>query len=190
MTVGKIMNRPPPSTIISQLNPINHQDSSCIDPDMCLKSIKKKINFNCFCSRAATLFFGVGLIIVDRIGDIRSILQVYLTIKNGNYNNSSFDPVKNISKEAESYIITDYQLFLICFALIISISFYMSLKSIANYWEEFDEVKVKKERKKKEKEEIYAKLTYWKSFRDPKSRWTVGRLVLHLLLLAPAARYM
>jgi len=199
MTIVKLMNRPPLQSINSdlddraamnnsgQLNHINHQDSSCIHPDICLKNIKKKSNS----SFASTLFLGVGLSIVDRIGDIRLMVQLYLlTIKDGNYNNSSSDAIKNVNKEAESYIvITDYQLFLIGFPIIITISFCISLRSIVKYWMEFNEISEKKARKQMKKSNFYEKLTYWKSFRDPKSWWTVGRVILHLLLLAPAARY-
>ena len=111
------------------------------------------------------------------------------TNKDGNYNNSSSVAIQNINKEPEPYIITDYQLFLICFAFTITNGFYRSLKSIANYWAELNEITIKKLRKQKEKSNFYEKLTYWKSFRDPKSWWTVGRLVLHLLLMASAAWY-
>jgi len=194
------MNRTPLQSISSdlderaakncrQLDHINHQDFSCVITDLALEIIKDKTNFSWF-SFAATLFFGVGLSIIDRIGDIRSIFQLYLAINDGNYNNSSFDATQNIKKETEHYIITDYQLFVICFAFLITISFYISLKSIGSYWTKLDEIAKKKIRKQREKSHFYEKLTYWKSFRDPKSWWTVGRLVLHSLLLAPAARYM
>jgi len=86
-----------------------------------------------------------------------------------------------VNEGVESHIITDWNRIVI-YSLLLFIGIYISAKSIVNYWRE-------------EKEE----LLYWASafpddsvFRwlpNAKSWWTVGRIVFHIFLLAPPARY-
>jgi len=140
----------------------NHQ-SSHINSEMSLESIKEKIGFS-WLSLLGSMFFGVAWCILNRAGDIYLAVQLCRCLNvSVCYSTVPIVTCDNNEGGLSSY----FWIYVICMGIT---ALYNSLNSFVIY--------------RREENEFF----YWKSIKNPKSWWTVARTAFHMLLVAPAAR--